>query len=163
MHCTQYSLDRCDDATFAAARTDSTAIINVAFRDNAAKKEAANLVRITTKLEIELEKIPFQTCPCFSCDFDGYIRSRNSEENTRDLHALNIFISTLCVKIFAAIVYATRTYHVSINGNSNADRYTSDILCTIVVACLRGLQNILFQQYDARPHIAGCVLIYIDT
>ena len=51
--------------------------------------------------------------------------------------------------VWAAIVYMTLTSLVPIDGNLNADRYISDILRPVDMACLRGLPNAIFQKDNA--------------
>lgn len=67
------------------------------------------------------------------------------------------------VMVWAAIGYTTRTSLVRIDGTLNADRYISDILRPVVVPYLRGLPNAIFQQDNARPHVARRVLTFLDT
>lgn len=90
--------------------------------------------------------------------------SGGSEKNARDPRALDICISIPYVKVLVAIGYMTRTYLISIDGNLNADRYMSDILCPIVVLCYRGLPKVHNQRYDAKPHVTNRIpAYYVDT
>ena len=61
-----------------------------------------------------------------------------------------------------AIGYLTSTSLVRINSNLNADRFISDILRSVAVPCLTGLPNAIFQQVNARQHVALCVMIFVD-
>ena len=45
----------------------------------------------------------------------------------------------------------------------NADWYISYILRLVILACLRSLPNVTFQQDIARPHVASRVLIFFVT
>ncbi|XP_035216638.1 UDP-N-acetylglucosamine transporter-like [Stegodyphus dumicola] len=67
------------------------------------------------------------------------------------------------VMVWAAIRYMPRTSLVRIYGNMSADWYTSDILCPVVVSYLRSLPNAIFQQDNARLHVASCVVTFLDT
>ena len=82
--------------------------------------------------------------------------SVSSKETACHLLAFGISIGALHLVLFfdASLVW--------INCNMNADWYISDILCPIIVPKLRSLPNI-FQQDNATPHVAYCVLIFLDT
>lgn len=61
------------------------------------------------------------------------------------------------VMVWAAIGYMTLISLVWIYRNLNANWYISDILLPVVVPYLRGLPDTIFQQDNARPHVASCV------
>lgn len=65
--------------------------------------------------------------------------------------------------VWAAITYATCTSLLQINGNLNADWYISDTLCLVVVPFFQDLLNAIFQQDNARSHVACHVLTLLDT
>ena len=65
--------------------------------------------------------------------------------------------------IWVAIRYTTRTSLARNDGNLNADWYIFDILRPVVVPDLRGLLNVIFQQHNARSHVAHRVLTFLDT
>ena len=67
------------------------------------------------------------------------------------------------VMVWAAIGYTTRTPLVRVVGNLNSQRYISQILRPVAVPYLRGLGDVIFQQDNARPHVARRVLTYLDT
>ena len=50
-----------------------------------------------------------------------------------------------------------------VDSNLNADQYNFDILCPVIVPYLRGLPNAIFQQDNARPHVAHHVLTFLST
>ena len=52
---------------------------------------------------------------------------------------------------------------VWINNNMNSDQYISGILHPVVMLYLIGLANTIFQQDNARPHVARYVLTFLDT
>lgn len=67
------------------------------------------------------------------------------------------------VMVWTAVGYMACTSLVWIDSNLNADQYISDILCPVVVAYLQGLLIASFQQDNARPHVALCVLTFFNT
>ena len=66
------------------------------------------------------------------------------------------------VVVGAAIEYTSCTSVVQIGGNFNAHLYISNILHRVVVSYLRGLPNAIFQQENAKPHVARLVLTIFD-
>ncbi|CAL1274870.1 unnamed protein product [Larinioides sclopetarius] len=65
--------------------------------------------------------------------------------------------------VWVAIGYKIRASLVRIDGNLNADRYIYDILRSVVVPYLQGLPNTIFQQDNAKPHVARRVRSFLDT
>lgn len=90
--------------------------------------------------------------------------SGGSEENSCHLLAFLIgIVAAADVMVRVANGYMTYTSLVRIDGILNAYQYISDILSGVVVPCLRGLPNAIFQQDNARANIARCVLTFIGT
>lgn len=67
------------------------------------------------------------------------------------------------VMVWGAIGYTSRSPLVRITGTLNSNRYISDVLRPVALPYLRGLPNALFQQDNARPHVARTVLNFLDT
>lgn len=85
-----------------------------------------------------------------------------SEETARCLFAFDIGMRALFL-VWAAIGYLIHTTIVWIECNLNADQYISDILRPVAVPYIRGLSNVIFEQDNARPHVACRVLKFLDT
>ena len=52
---------------------------------------------------------------------------------------------------WAAIGYKTRTSLTMTEGNFNIALYIFDILCPVIVPCLKGLPNAIFRRDNTRP------------
>ncbi|GFW26192.1 transposable element Tcb1 transposase [Trichonephila clavipes] len=58
-------------------------------------------------------------------------------------------------------VYHFSTPLVRITGTLNIQRYISDMLESVVLLYLQGLATTIFQQDNARPHVASIVQRFI--
>ncbi|GFW47359.1 hypothetical protein TNCV_335291 [Trichonephila clavipes] len=61
------------------------------------------------------------------------------------------------IMVWGGIGYHTRTPLVRIAGTLNSHRYISPVLEPVVLPYLQGLATTLFQQDNARPHVARIV------
>ncbi|GFX40798.1 transposable element Tcb1 transposase [Trichonephila clavipes] len=61
------------------------------------------------------------------------------------------------IMIWGGIGYHFRTPLVRIVGTLNSQRYISEVLELVVLPCLQGLATTVFQQDNARPHVARIV------
>ncbi len=52
---------------------------------------------------------------------------------------------------------------VRVVNNLERERYISQILIPVVVPYLQRLQDVRFEQDNTRPHVALCVLTYLDS
>ncbi|GFW17062.1 transposable element Tcb1 transposase [Trichonephila clavipes] len=59
--------------------------------------------------------------------------------------------------VWGAIGYHSRSPQVNITGTLNSQRYISDVLGPVVLPYLHGLDTAIFQQDNARPHVASIV------
>ncbi|GFT68332.1 transposable element Tcb1 transposase [Trichonephila clavipes] len=59
--------------------------------------------------------------------------------------------------VWGGIGYHSRTPLVRIAGTLNSQRYTSEVLEPVVLPYLQGLATAIFQQHNARPHVARIV------
>ncbi|CAH1378418.1 unnamed protein product, partial [Tenebrio molitor] len=59
------------------------------------------------------------------------------------------------VMVWGAICFGSRSRLVFIQGNLTAIRYVQEVLRPVVVPYFRRVNNALFQQDNARPHIAN--------
>ncbi|GFT93827.1 transposable element Tcb1 transposase [Trichonephila clavipes] len=59
--------------------------------------------------------------------------------------------------VWGSIGYHSRTPLVRIAGTLNSQRYISEVLEPVVLPYLRGLTTAIFQQDNARPHVARIV------
>ncbi|GFW86914.1 transposable element Tcb1 transposase [Trichonephila clavipes] len=58
------------------------------------------------------------------------------------------------IMVWGGIVYHSRSPLARIAGTSNSQRYISEVLEPVVLPCLQGLATAIFQQDNARPHVA---------
>lgn len=65
------------------------------------------------------------------------------------------------VMVWGAICHGSRSPLIFIQGNLNANRYVTDVLGPVALPYLRGLDNPIFQQDNARPHTARFTLAYL--
>ncbi|GFW63932.1 transposable element Tcb1 transposase [Trichonephila clavipes] len=90
---------------------------------------------------------------------DGRIRAWRH----RGERMLNSFImhrhtgSTPGIMVWGGIEYHSRTPPVRIVGTLNSQCYISEVLETVVLPYLQGLATAIFQQDNARPHVARIV------
>ena len=96
---------------------------------------------------------------------DGRVRGRRFQEDRTSPTCIPYRHSepAFGVIVWKTIGYTTRTSLVRIESNLNADRHISDNLCPVVVSYFRGLPNAIFQQVNARRHVARHVLTFLDT
>ncbi|GFT02136.1 transposable element Tcb1 transposase [Trichonephila clavipes] len=59
--------------------------------------------------------------------------------------------------VWCGIGYHSRTLLVRIAGTLNSQRYISEILEPVVLPYLQGLGTTIFQQDNARPHVARII------
>ncbi|GFW50944.1 transposable element Tcb1 transposase [Trichonephila clavipes] len=67
------------------------------------------------------------------------------------------------VKVWGAIAYHGRSQLLRIVGNINSTRYINEVLQPQAIPFLQGLPGALFQQDNARPHVAKTVKSYLDS
>ncbi|GFT67653.1 transposable element Tcb1 transposase [Trichonephila clavipes] len=61
------------------------------------------------------------------------------------------------ITVWGSIGYHSRTSLVRIVGTLNSQRYISEVLEPVVLPYLQGLNTDIFQQDNARPHVARIV------
>ncbi|GFV20079.1 transposable element Tcb1 transposase [Trichonephila clavipes] len=61
------------------------------------------------------------------------------------------------IMVWGGIGYHSRTPLVLIAGTLNSQRYICEVLEPVVLPCLHGLATAIFQQDNARPHVAHLV------
>ena len=61
------------------------------------------------------------------------------------------------IMVWGGIGYHSRTPPVRIAGTLNSQRYISEVLEPVVLPYLQGLPTAIFQQDNARPHVARIV------
>ncbi|GFV56998.1 transposable element Tcb1 transposase [Trichonephila clavipes] len=64
---------------------------------------------------------------------------------------------TTDIMVWGGIEYHSRTLLVRIAGTLNSQRYISEALESVVLPYLHGLVTAIFQQDNARPHVARIV------
>jgi hypothetical protein len=69
---------------------------------------------------------------------------------------------TVGVMVWGAICFGSRSRLVFIQGNLTAIRYVQEVLRPVVVPYFRRVNNALFQQDNARPHIANVSIDFLD-
>ncbi|GFX65365.1 transposable element Tc1 transposase [Trichonephila clavipes] len=67
------------------------------------------------------------------------------------------------VMVWGAIAYHGRSQLLRIVGNLNSSRYINEVLQPQAILFLQGLPGALFQQDNARPHVAKTVKSYLDS
>ncbi|GFT38050.1 transposable element Tc1 transposase [Trichonephila clavipes] len=67
------------------------------------------------------------------------------------------------VMVLGAIAYHGRPQLLRIMGNLNSTRYLNEVLQTQAIPFLQGLPGAVFQQDNARPHVAKTVKSYLDS
>ncbi|GFV20845.1 transposable element Tcb2 transposase [Trichonephila clavipes] len=67
------------------------------------------------------------------------------------------------VKVWGAIAYHGRSQLLRIVGNLNSTRYINEVLQPQAIPFLQGLPGAVFQQDNARPHVAKTVKSYLDS
>ncbi|GFT99873.1 transposable element Tcb1 transposase [Trichonephila clavipes] len=65
-----------------------------------------------------------------------------------------------CIMVWGGIGYHSRTPLVRIAGTLNSQRYISEVLEIVVLPYLQGLTTAIFQQDNARPHVARIVQMF---
>ncbi|GFX78110.1 transposable element Tcb1 transposase [Trichonephila clavipes] len=63
----------------------------------------------------------------------------------------------LGIMVWGGIGYPSRTPLVRIAGTLNSQRYISEVLEPVVLPYLQGLAKAIFQQDNARPHVARII------
>ncbi|GFU53387.1 transposable element Tcb1 transposase [Trichonephila clavipes] len=61
------------------------------------------------------------------------------------------------IMVWDGVGYHSRTPLVRIAGTLNSQRYISEVLEPVVLPYLQGLATAIFQQDNARPHVARIV------
>ncbi|GFX10515.1 transposable element Tcb1 transposase [Trichonephila clavipes] len=61
------------------------------------------------------------------------------------------------IMVWGGIGYHSHTPLVRIAGNLNSQRYISEVLEPVVIPYLQGLATAIFQQDNARPHVARII------
>ena len=61
------------------------------------------------------------------------------------------------VRVWGGIGYHSRSPLVRIAGTLNSQSYISEVLVTVVLPYLQGLPTAIFQQVNARPHVARII------
>ncbi|GFY03246.1 transposable element Tcb1 transposase [Trichonephila clavipes] len=67
------------------------------------------------------------------------------------------------VMVWGAIAYHGRSQLLRIVGNLNSTRYINEVLQSQDIPFLQGLPGAVFQQDNARPHVAKTVKSYLDS
>ncbi|GFV69990.1 transposable element Tc1 transposase [Trichonephila clavipes] len=67
------------------------------------------------------------------------------------------------VMVWGAIAYHGRSQLLRIVGNLNSTRYINEVLEPKAIPFLQGLPGAVFQQDNARPHVAKTVKSYLDS
>ncbi|GFV61600.1 transposable element Tcb1 transposase [Trichonephila clavipes] len=67
------------------------------------------------------------------------------------------------VMVWGAIAYHGRSQLLRIVGNLNSTRYINEVLQPQAIPFLQGLPGAVFQQDNARPHVAKTVKSYLDS
>ncbi|GFU64396.1 transposable element Tcb1 transposase [Trichonephila clavipes] len=67
------------------------------------------------------------------------------------------------VMVWGAIAYHGRSQLLQIVGNLNSTRYINEVLQSQAIPFLQGLPGAVFQQDNARPHVAKTVKSYLDS
>lgn len=88
------------------------------------------------------------------------VRRRRGERRNPQFSVERHVHRTVGVMVWGAIAYGSRSPLVFIRGNMTAQRYIQDVVETHVLPYLRTLGNPLFQQDNARPHVARVTLDY---
>ncbi|GFW02310.1 transposable element Tcb1 transposase [Trichonephila clavipes] len=65
--------------------------------------------------------------------------------------------------VWGAIAYHGRSQLLRIVGNLNSTRYINEVLQPQAIPFLQGLPGAVFQQNNARPHVAKTVKSYLDS
>ncbi|GFS59941.1 transposable element Tcb1 transposase [Trichonephila clavipes] len=65
--------------------------------------------------------------------------------------------------VWGAIAYHGRSQLLQIVGNLNSTRYINEVLQPQAIPFLQGLPGAVFQQVNARPHVAKTVKSYLDS
>ncbi|GFV84116.1 transposable element Tcb2 transposase [Trichonephila clavipes] len=67
------------------------------------------------------------------------------------------------VMVWGSIAYHGRSQLLRIVGNLNSTRYINEVLQPQAIPFLQGLPGAVFQQDNARPHVAKTVKSYLDS
>ncbi|GFU27996.1 transposable element Tc1 transposase [Trichonephila clavipes] len=67
------------------------------------------------------------------------------------------------VMVWGAIAYHGRSQLLRIVGNLNSTQYINEVLQPQAIPFLQGLPGAVFQQDNARPHVAKTVKSYLDS
>ncbi|KAH0821248.1 hypothetical protein GEV33_001543 [Tenebrio molitor] len=83
----------------------------------------------------------------------------------RDCPGRSTFFTRRCstgVMVWGAICYGSRSPLIFIQGSMNARRYVQEVLQPVLVPYVQDIPNGLYQQDNARPHIARVSLEYLE-
>ncbi|GFY22068.1 transposable element Tcb2 transposase [Trichonephila clavipes] len=107
----------------------------------------------------------FLTNPTFICHHDGRIRVRRyaGERHIPECIIEHHSGRTTGVMVWGAIAYHGRLQLLRIVGNLNSTRYINEFLLLQDIPFLQGLPGAVFQQDNARPHVAKTVKYYLDS
>ncbi|GFX32077.1 transposable element Tcb1 transposase [Trichonephila clavipes] len=70
--------------------------------------------------------------------------------------------SAMGIMVWCGIGYHSRTPLVRIAGTLNSQRYISEVLEPVVLPYLQDLATAIFQQDNARPHVARIVQRFVE-
>lgn len=95
---------------------------------------------------------------------DGRRRVRRHRGERRDIgFAVERHVHrTVGVMVWGAIAYGSRSPLLFIRGSMTAARYVEDVLQTTLLPYLDGRPHVLFQQDNARPHIARRTMDFLQ-
>lgn len=82
------------------------------------------------------------------------VRRRRGERRNVEFSVARHVHQTVGIMVWGAITYGSRSRLVFIRGNMNAQRYVDEVVEPHILPFLQQLEDPLFQQDNARPHIA---------
>ncbi|RZC37901.1 DDE 3 domain containing protein [Asbolus verrucosus] len=86
------------------------------------------------------------------------VRKRHGERRDPQFSVERHVHRTVGVMVWGGIAYRSRSHLIFIRGNMTAQRYIREVVESHVLPYLRTLRNPLFQQDNARPHVAKVTL-----
>ncbi|GFU01082.1 transposable element Tcb1 transposase [Trichonephila clavipes] len=95
----------------------------------------------------------------WQADWQRYAGERHIPECIIERHSGR----TPGVMVWGAIAYHGRSQLLRIMGNLNSTRYIKEVLQPQAIPFLQGLPGAVFQQDNARPHVAKTVKSYLDS
>ena len=90
------------------------------------------------------------------------VRRRSRERDHNDCFLERHTAPTLGVMVWGAISYNSKSSLVRIEGTINSNNYISNVLEPVCLPFLSSLPDAIFQQDNARPHIARTVMTYFN-